>query len=73
MGLGLGGGVGCNDRNWDLLHSWIPRSVNTMHRGKVNASLDDYLYGWMCWYSHVPHDLSVTECMAKLGHLACNK
>ena len=67
------GGVGCNDRKWALLDSWSPCSVNTMHRGKVNASLGDYLYIWMCWYAHVPHDLRVTECTGKLRHLACNK
>ena len=51
----------------------VPRNVNTLVKGKVNAALYDYLYGWLWRYSHIPHDLNVNERMRKLGHLAGQK
>ena len=42
-------------------------------KGKVNAALFDYLCSWLWRYSRIPHDLSVNECMTKLGRSGGNK
>ena len=58
------------DRNWDQLDSWLPRSITTLQKGKLNPALYEYAYSWFWRYNHLSQDMDVAKALHKLGCLA---
>ena len=58
------------DRNWDQLDSWLPRSITTLQKGKLNPALYEYAHSWFWRYTHLSQDMDVAKALHKLGRLA---
>ena len=57
-------GAQLTDRNWD---HWLPSSLTTLQKGKLNPALYVYTYSWAWRYSHPSQDVEVDAALRKTG------